>query len=150
MTDHGTLAAARAVYDTARKHSLTPILGLEAYVRDDNCPILLKHGVEKDEKGTLAGYLKYFHVTLHALDQEAYEKLVQVLSNADLNRSEQHGSERKPLFTWEDLETLGAQNMTVGSGCLVGMVQRHLLEGRPDLAGEYYKRLRSIFKPGNF
>ena len=149
MTDHGTLAAARSVYDVARKNKLTPILGLEAYVRDDNCPIIQAAGIEPID-GKLDHYLKYFHVTLHAKDQEAFETLVKVLSNADLNRAEQHGSERKALFTWQDLETLGDKNVTVGSGCLIGMVQRHLLEGRPDLAEKYYERLRATFKQGNF
>jgi DNA-directed DNA polymerase III PolC len=157
QTDHGTLAGSRALYDTARKHKLTPILGLEAYFRDDDCPILAEAGIVKqvesaqpDAKLTTAHYLKYFHVTLHAKDQAAFETLVKVLSKADLTNAEQHGSERKPLFTWQDMEVLGGQNMTVGSGCLIGMVQRHLLENKPELAKKYYERLRGTFKPGNF
>jgi len=150
-TDHGTLGAARTIYDLARKNKLTPILGLEAYVRDDNDPILLADGMQRDEGGTFSNYLKYMHLTLHALDQQGYEAMVRVLSRADLTRGEQHGSERKPIFNWADLEELGSYNVSTGSGCLIGLVQRHLIgdRPRPDLAVKYYEKLRSTFKLGN-
>jgi DNA polymerase III alpha subunit len=142
VTDHGTLASCRKIYDLAKANKITPILGVEAYFRDDNCPILLAKGVDP------AKHLKYYHITLHALDQEAYYTLVRLTSRA---RRETHGSESKPLLTWEDLEEIGAQNVTMGSGCLVGMVQRHLLAyGDVATAEAYYQRLRSIVKPGNF
>lgn len=148
------MASCRKVYDLAGAKKLIPILGVEGYVRDDDCPILAAHGIVKptgDEKdsGTYRGYNKYYHITLHALDQKAYERLVLQLSLADA-RAEVHGSERKPLFTWAQLEDLGTYNIIATSGCLVGVVQRHLMSGRPDIAGAYYKRIREIFKPGNF
>lgn len=148
-TDHGTMGACRETYKLAKDRGIIPILGLEGYVRDDDCPILKEVGVEKDAKGTFAHYNKYYHMTFHALDQQGYEALVKELSVAD-GRAEQHGSERKPLFTWEQVEKLGQFNITMTSGCLIGMVQRHLLKDRPDIAVKYYDRLRSIPKPGNF
>lgn len=142
-TDHGSMGACRKIYDLCRAKSITPILGIEAYFRDDNCPILKSFGIDDSKK-----YLKYYHVTLHALDQKAYEKLGKRLSNA---RVEKHGSESKPLFTWEDLEDIGSENVTIGSGCLVGMTQRHIVaHGRTDIALAYYQKLKSITKPGNF
>jgi DNA polymerase III alpha subunit len=164
VTDHGTLEAARPVYDLCAKGGdfngkLKPILGMEAYFRDDNCPILLESGIErtpdKDKEGnviqmTFREYFKYAHLTLHALDEPAFYKLVKILSDADF-RAEQHGSERKPLFGWKQLEELGAQNMTGTSGCLIGMVGRHLMQNNdPKMAIRYYEKLRSCFKPGNF
>jgi DNA polymerase III alpha subunit len=156
MTDHGTLQSARLVYRLAQKNKLRPILGLEAYVRDDNCPILARHGIVKqpesdkpDARQTVAHYAKYFHLTMHALDQEGFEALVRVLSRAN-EHPERHGMEAKPIFTWSDIEELGAKNITMGSSCLIGMVSRHLLNGRPDLARAYYERLRSTVKPGNW
>lgn len=150
VTDHGSLSVCRKVYDLALKKKLTPILGLEAYFRDDKCPILTKEGLVKDAKGTFTPYVKYMHLTMHALDQEAYETLVRLTSHAKLHRTEKHGSEYKPLFAWEQLEELGSKNITMTSGCLIGMVQRHLMNDRPELAIQYYERLRSIVKPGNF
>ncbi|WNM70293.1 DNA polymerase III alpha subunit [Myxococcus phage Mx1] len=148
-TDHGSMGACREVYKLAKDNGLTPILGVEGYVRDDNCSILLGADIKRDEKGTLAKYNKYYHITMHALDQQAYEAMVKELSNAD-HRAEQHGSERKPLFTWEQLEHLGQYNVTMTSGCLIGMVQRHLMSDRPDIATKYFDKLHSIVKPGNF
>lgn len=157
MTDHGTLGAARTVYDAAQKYKIKPILGLEAYFRDDDCPILLSNGIEKrsekeGEPATTSHYNKYFHLTMHALTQDSYERMVRVLSRVDLTRSEQHGQERKPLFNWGDLEEVLQDNMTLGSGCLVGMVQRYLMgeSPRPDLAVAYYERIRSLVPAGNF
>jgi DNA polymerase III alpha subunit len=131
------------VYDLAKKNQLTPILGVEAYFRDDNCPILLGAGLVPKE------YAKYFHITLHAIDQAAYEALSRVLSRAAINRSERHGSEEKPLFNWADLEELAKYNITFTTGCLIGMVQRHYLLGRDDLAQAYFNKLKGIVPEGN-
>lgn len=148
-TDHGTMQACREVYTLAKERKLTPILGLEGYVRDDNCPILLSNGIERDkETGTLAHYNKYYHISIHAQNQTAYEALVKELSIAD-SRAEKHGKERKPLFTWEQLEKLGQYDLTMTTGCLIGMVQRHLLNDRPDIAIKYFEKLQSVVKPGN-
>jgi DNA polymerase-3 subunit alpha len=144
VTDHGTMQACRHVYDSAKKAGLTPILGVEAYFRDDNCPILLAGGITDIKE-----YSKYFHITLHAMDEEAYYALVGVLSDACLNRMERHGSEEKPLFNWADLEKLSKFNITFTTGCLIGMVQRHMINGRPDLAEAYYTKLKEIVRPGN-
>src|ERR1700677_2961543 len=149
-TDHGTLSGAIKVYDAAKKSGLKPILGLEGYVRDDNCPILTRHGIEKDANGTTKNFLKYSHVTLHTQDQEAYQNLGRIVSRTYRNNCEKHGSESKPLFTWNDLEELGQYNITVGSGCLIGCVMRPLFKNRPDIAEEYYLKLKNCFKPGNF
>lgn len=148
-TDHGSLAACRDIYDLGRKKQLTPILGLEAYFRDDDCPILQRAGAVKDAEGKLVEFMKYAHVTLHMMDQAAYEACSVILSRADA-RAEQHGQERKQLFSWADMEALGATNTTITSGCLIGMVQRHLME-RDDgpSAVAYYERLRAL-APGRF
>lgn len=160
-TDHGSLGAAQKIYEIGKKNGLTPIIGLEAYFRDDNCPIFQAAGIPKEyptnkdgkllyPDGTYVNYFKYGHITLHCLDFAAYQVLVERLSYA-ANRAERHGSETKPLFNWTDLEAIGAQNITATSGCLIGMVQRHLLDNDdPAMALKYYERLRSTFKPGNF
>lgn len=184
VTDHGTLEADRQVYDLCKDHKefkgkLTPILGLEAYFRDDDCDIFKAQGVEKsiryrnqltgkvvtqeayeklapeDKQICLPEYgywdhMKYMHLTMHFMDQEAFETATRLLSKADLV-AEQHGSERKPLFSWKDLEELGSKNVTFCSSCLIGMVSRHLLAHNDwQTAIKYYDRLRQTVKPGNF
>lgn len=162
VTDHGSMGACFQVYELARAKKLTPVLGLEAYFRDDNCPIFAEAGIPKlhptkknstkDADTTkppdYSHYFKYGHLTMHFLDQRAYEKGIQVLSRAPV---EFHGSEAKPLFNWADLEELGSENVIMTSGCLIGMVQRFLLDHNdPKMAQKYYERLRSMVKPGNF
>lgn len=150
VTDHGSLSAVRHVYELGKKNGLTPILGCEFYLRDDDCPIILGAGHQKDEDGTLAEYFKYAHLTAHFTTFESYQVAMRRLSDAD-KRAERHGSERKPLFSWEDLEELGASGATFCSSCLIGAVCRHLLsQNRPDLAEAYYVKLRSLVKPGHF
>lgn len=161
VTDHGTLVACRKVYDLGRKAGLTPILGLEGYLRDDNCAILAAAGYRKNNNGAFIGAPKYMHFTVHFLDQKAYECGVRLLSAADARLDEvlarlepedrKHGQERKPLFTWDNLAELGGHNVTLGSGCLIGLVQRHILDNN-DLATatRYYEKARSLVRPGNF
>ena len=160
-TDHGSMGACHTVYTAAKEAKLTAILGTEGYLRDDDDPILDAAGFKKNATGAYIGACKYHHVTVHFADQHAYETGGEVLSLADdrleatLARLEpgdrRHGSERKPLWTWQDLERIGATNATVGTGCLIGIVQRHILD-RDDFqtAAKYYERLKACFKPGNF
>src|SRR5580692_3268913 len=99
-TDHGTLQAAREVYDLAKEKGVTPIIGLEAYFRDDDCPILTAAGIPKGpryvnrETGSFKkpedweklsdkdklkfetqwgywNYWKYAHLTMHFMDAQA-------------------------------------------------------------------------------
>lgn len=150
-TDHGWMGACSEVYDLAKKNNLTPILGLEGYLRDDNCPILLEAGIERDKDQTFKPYNKYYHFCVHCKNQAAYTALSTALSNAALNRAEQHGSERKPLFTWEDIDFIGQHDVTMTSGCLIGVTARHIINGeRYDLAEKYYTRMRSAVKEGNY
>ncbi len=161
-TDHGTLQACYKIYELGKKNGLIPVLGLEAYFRDDNCPILTKLGIQKTPSvpkgqdkevwkqnhpdGSFFDYLKYQHMTLHFMDYPAYLKAVKLLSDAD-ERAEQHGSERKPLFGWNQIEELASMNVIAGSSCLVGMTERHLVhQNNPEAAILYFKRLKHLFK----
>jgi len=97
---------------------------------------------------------------VHFLDQEAYECGVRLLSKADarlestLEKLEpsdrKHGKERKPLFTWADLEEMGSKNVTMTTGCMIGVVQRHLKDNDDlETAQGYFEKMKSLVKPGN-
>jgi len=154
-TDHGTLSGVRKVYDLAHSKTyqgkLIPVLGLEGYFRDDECPILKEKGLLPwKSKEDMEHQFKYGHVTMHVLDEEAYSTLSRLLSAADF-RAEVHGSERKPLFAWKDIEELGSKNVTMTSSCLIGIVNRHLMARNDhETAARYYERFRSLVKPGNW
>lgn len=178
VTDHGTLAACKDVYDQSRAAGLQPILGLEAYHRDDDCPILLAANVPRQEETVCVRcgdawkadgprcehdradglrrktfretWYKYGHLTMHFRKYAAYQAAVRILTKADLH-AERHGGERKPIFSWRDLEEIAAGGATFGSSCLIGMVQRHLLtKNSPEMAERYYDRLRSIVGAENW
>jgi DNA polymerase III alpha subunit len=168
-TDHGSLAASYRIYDLAKKSNLIPVIGAELYLRQNDCPILTKLGIPKTDivprgmdktlwkqnnpNGTFFEYAKYFHLTVHCKDFKSYKTLVKLLSKADAT-AEQHGSERKPIMGWSDIEELAAQNITCGSGCLVGAVSKHLLTEMPGISNEtkvaaakaYFERLHHLFK----
>ncbi|HVT63199.1 MAG TPA: PHP domain-containing protein, partial [Legionellaceae bacterium] len=120
-TDHGSLGAAKDVYDLAKANKLIPIIGVEGYFRDENCPILIQNGYEKNSMGGFIKAPKYSHITMHAMDQDAYKCLVRLISAADARleahlemlepEHRKHGHERKPLFNWADLEELGSHNI---------------------------------------
>ena len=161
-TDHGSLSAAYKTYELGKKNNIIPIVGLEAYFRDDDCPILAKAGVPKvfynpnadkpherelaslHPNGSYHDYMNYMHLTMHFMDEKAYLCAVRLLSKAD-ERAEVYGTERKPLFSWSDLEELASHNITATSSCLVGMCQRHLLKERPDIAVAYFDRIHNLF-----
>ncbi len=175
VTDHGSLGACKEVYDLAQKNGLVACIGLEAYLRDDDCSILLRKGVPRNREmvcgqcqekwkgdapkcqcGRSCGverwtfretWNKYHHVTLGFRSYAAYLCAVRLLTKADLN-AERHGQERKPLFTWADLEELASHDTTATSSCLIGAVSRHLVgHDDPNVAIAYYEKLRSMFGP---
>ena len=93
VTDHGSLAACYTTYELGKKNKLVPILGLEGYFRDDDCPILLDAGVQKDyprrtrskEPDTskplgFSQFIKYNHLTIHYQDYAAFQVGVKLLS----------------------------------------------------------------------
>ena len=94
MTDHGFMGDCFKFYDVCRKKKVKPILGVEGYFKDDACCII---------KDTESEKLKYFHIIVHFLDQEAYQKGCEVLSDAD-TKGIVAGGERKPIFNWSDLK----------------------------------------------
>ena len=165
-TDHGSLGAAYSTYSLAKKNNLIPCIGLEGYVRPRNCSILDKFGIQKTSYvpkgsdkakwaadypgGTYIEYAKYFHATLGFRDYNAYLAGVRLLSKAD-DFAELHGSERKPIFDWTDIEELAATNTTLGSGCLVGMIGRHLINPsipgptKVAIAKAYFDKLYALF-----
>src|ERR1700690_92862 len=133
----------------------------ELYIRDDNCKILEANGYQKNANGAFIGAPKYLHLTTHFLDQEAYETGVRLLSKADLNleatleklepSDRKHGQERKPLFTWQDIEELGSKNVIFTSSCMIGIFKRHLFDNNDmKTAIAYFEKVKALAKPGNF
>lgn len=150
VTDHGWLGAIPKTAELAKKNGLIFIPGIEGYLRDDDCEILKDAGIAKDPDGTFKTYRKYSHFCLHCQDEEAYRALGQETSISFATRGEKHGSEIKPIMDWKQLERLGGYNVTMSSGCLIGVVASHLMLDQPDIARAYYEKMRGMVKKGNF
>jgi len=135
-TDHGYLTSILKGYMYAKKKDIKFIAGVELYFKDNNCDIT---------RNTPSEQIKYFKIVVHAMDQEAYQKIVK--ESSDTSKKKIMISENEyPLFTWKDLHNLSKYNITVCTSNIEGMVSKHLLVDRMDLSLKYYRRLKDIFK----
>lgn len=148
VTDHGTMAGLVQHWNSAKKlykdkkidKPIRSIHGLEAYIIDPHRPPKVQKNGHTSPQ--------YMHVTIHFKTMKAYQyfcKLTPIMEQRAIVR----WGERKPLMTFEELEAISGE-ITLGSGCLVGPVQKNILNGRSDWAKENYERLRGIAGPGNF
>src|SRR5665213_2031167 len=146
ITDHGNLYGVIDFYEACRKHGVTPIIGIEAYMaansRFDRPP---RRGRIDDTGGdTEEGQKLYHHLTLLAVSNEGYRNLRELSSMAFLE-----GYYYKPRLDWELLERF-AGGLVATSGCLGGVVLQALLQDNYPKALELAGRLQSIFGRENF
>lgn len=121
LTDHGCMYGAWTFQKLARKESVKPILGMEAYV----APGDRRERARSGEGGKAA-----YHLVLLARDAEGYKNLVKLSS---LGFTE--GFYYNPRL---DRETLArhSEGLIVTSACMAGEVARHLAAGNADTAKE--------------
>ena len=146
ITDHGNLYGVIDFYEACRKHGLTPIIGLEAYMaansRFDRPP---RRGKIDDTGGETEGGQKlYHHLTLLATSNEGYRNLRELSSLAFLE-----GYYYKPRLDWDLLERYN-DGLIATSGCLGGVVLQALLQDDYPKARELAGRLQSIFGRESF
>jgi DNA polymerase-3 subunit alpha len=146
ITDHGNLYGVIDFYENCRKHGVTPIIGLEAYMaansRFDRPP---RRGKIDDTGGdTEGGHKLYHHLTLLATSNEGYRNLRELSSRAFLE-----GYYYKPRLDWELLEE-HASGLIATSSCLGGVVLQALLQDDYKKALELSARLQTIFGAENF
>jgi DNA polymerase-3 subunit alpha len=146
ITDHGNLYGVIDFYEACRKHGLTPILGLEAYMaansRFDRPP---RRGKIDDTGGETEGGQKlYHHLTLLATSNQGYRNLRELSSLAFLE-----GYYYKPRLDWDLLERYN-EGLIATTGCLGGVVLQALLHDDYDKALKLAGRLQTIFGTENF
>ena len=146
ITDHGNLYGAIDFYEACRRHGLTPILGLEAYMaansRFDRPP---RRGKIDDTGGDTDGGQKlYHHLTLLAVSNLGYRNLRELSSLAFLE-----GYYYKPRLDWDLLERFSG-GLIATSGCLGGVVLQALLQDDYAKALALAGRLQTIFGAENF
>lgn len=152
------------LYKTCKELGAKPILGIELYVEPFYADQLRDMWRAEYSKTTTADKLEtkvnkkmageYFHLTVHFKDLWAYQYFCRISGEMEARAIVKYG-ERKPVCRIADLQG-AAGHITIGSGCLGGMVQKWLDPlkthelSRPDLAEQSYLCLKEIAGPGNF
>jgi DNA polymerase-3 subunit alpha len=107
MTDHGNMFGTIDFYNTMRKEGIKPIIGMEAYVHN------------QDELGDKS-VRQRFHLCLYAKNDVGYKNLMYLSSRAYID-----GFYYYPRINWELLKE-NSEGIICSSACLQGEVNWHL------------------------
>ena len=100
VTDHGTMSGLVELYKLAKENDIKPVLGLEAYVA-------ARKMTDKDP----AHDKERFHITLLAQNNQGYENLCRLITEAEI-----HGKYYKPRIDHDLMEKLN-EGIICLSGC---------------------------------
>jgi DNA polymerase-3 subunit alpha len=132
MTDHGNIYGAVHFFNAAKDKGIKPILGCELYV----C---------KAEDHTVdAPNDQYNHLLVLAENEEGYQNLIRITSEASL-----HGFYRKPRVSKKYLAE-HSKGLIGFSGCLSGELCEALMASEYDKAVAVAEQYQDIFGRGNF
>jgi DNA polymerase-3 subunit alpha len=139
VTDHGWIIGALETYEKGKKAGVLGIPGCEFYVAP-----------AADYKFGGKSY-DYYHVTIWAHNEVGYRNLMKLGSLA-FNGPEINGKKRvisrfgqtKPRITFDELFAHN-EGLVCGSGCLIGAVNKALLQGERDGAELNLLRMREVF-----
>ncbi len=145
ITDHGNLFGAYEFYKVAKKSSVKPIIGLEAYLtpkthRSERKRVQFGDGTGDDVSSKGA----YTHMTIWAQNSEGMHNLFRLSSLSSLE-----GFFYKPRADRELLHRY-AKGLIATTGCPSGEVQTHLRLGQYQEALASAAEFRDIFGAGNF
>ncbi len=132
ITDHGSMFGVIQFYREAKKHGIKPILGSEVYVA-------INKNTERENKDK-----NQYHLVLLAENQEGYENLMKLVSEAYIN-----GFYYKPRVD-HDLLRKYSKGIIALSACLGGEIQQFLLDNNYDRAQEVAKTYQDIFGTDSF
>lgn len=135
MTDHGSLSAMYHFYDECVKHDIKPIIGMEAYVCEDNAV--------KDKKR--------WHLILLAKNQEGLTNLIRIHNNAQID-----GFYYRPRTDLNHLRKYG-RGIIALSACVQGEIPQCILADDLNNAKQIIHNYKNCFdeffleiQPGNF
>ena len=129
VTDHGTMSGLVELYKECNDKGIKPLLGLEAYV-----------AARKKTDRDPAHDKQRFHITLIAMNNQGYENLCRIMSNAEIE-----GKYYKPRTDHEDLEKYN-EGIICLSGCMGSEISEAIRAGDDKRAYELIDWYRNIFK----
>ena len=133
LTDHGVMYGAVAFYRACEAEGIKPIIGCEVYVA---------RGSRFEKVTTGEGYAD--HLVLLCENQTGYDNLSKLVS---LGFTE--GFYNRPRVDEELLRT-HSEGLIALSGCIGGLIPKHLARGDFAAAREAANRYREIFGENNF
>ncbi|MFC0313777.1 DNA polymerase III subunit alpha [Gordonia phosphorivorans] len=147
MTDHGNMFGASEFYNTARKHDIKPIIGIEAYVAPEsrfNTKRVL-WGSREQKSDDVSGSGAYTHMTMVAENAEGLRNLFRLSSRASIEGQ---------LGKWSRMDAEIIAEHSAGiiatTGCPSGEVQTRLRLGQDAEALEAAAKWQDIFGKENF
>lgn len=128
MTDHGTLSGTIEFYQACKAEGIKPIIGMETYVAP-------RGHKDKDPQKDKAR----FHLIVLAMNQEGYQNLMRLSTEANLN-----GYYYKPRVDHDLLEKYN-EGIIVLSGCIGGEVGESFRYDNDQKAYEVARWYKSVF-----
>lgn len=141
ITDHGNMYGVLDFYDTCKKHGVSPIVGIEAYMAANSRFERPARKGKIDDTGGDGdrGEKLYYHLTLLAENTKGYKNLIKLSSMAFLE-----GYYYKPRVDFELLQEYH-EGLIALTGCLGGLVNQSLLAGNYGEARDTAVKLQDIF-----
>ncbi len=134
VTDHGNMFGAVQFCDEMKNAGVKPIIGSEVYLAPGSL----------EDKKTVPGQIRYYHLTLLAANEEGYHNLMK-LSSIGYKK----GFYRKPRIDKESLKK-HSKGLIIGSACLQGEVAQYLLAGNKEKALETVHFYQDLVGKENF
>lgn len=131
ITEHGNMFSAIKFYQTAKKHSIKPIIGCEIYVA---------HGERFKKERTAEGGWGNNHLVLLAQNNTGYKNLMKLVTHGYLE-----GFYYRPRIDMELLQTY-SEGLICLSSCLKGIVPEKMLRGDWAGARESALNFQEIFQ----
>lgn len=134
-TDVGHLSSIVRGYKYAKDKEIKFIPGIEILFKDSHCEIA---------SDTRSGQIRYYKLIIHAQDQEAFQKLVKMVSDQTRKSIIVNGHEFH-AFEWQHLEEISKYNVTITNSNIEDMVTKHIVVDEMSNALAYYRKLKEIF-----
>ncbi|MFE7742124.1 DNA polymerase III subunit alpha [Nocardia sp. NPDC057455] len=147
MTDHGNMYGASEFYNSAKKHDVKPIIGIEAYIapasRFDTKRV--QWGDPSQKGDDVSGSGAYTHMTMVAENATGLRNLFKLSSLASIE-----GQLGKWARMDEEIIAQYAEGIIATTGCPSGEVQTRLRLGHEREALEAAAKWQEIFGKDNF
>jgi DNA polymerase-3 subunit alpha len=135
LTDHGVMFGTLEFYKECIAEGIKPILGVEAYIANNNHT---DRNIEKVDANGNKQNRDYKHIILLAKNLDGYKNLMKLTSIANTE-----GMYYKPRIDEKLLERY-SNGLIVSSACMGGVISKHIINGDLETAyskAEYYKSI---------